>query len=72
MLTEGSMVEYLPVGSQEDPQTIIDKKNFEPWNPKSQSQPSVQSNQGFPLVDWSLSKQVHLAKAEGVKNTLSI
>ena len=42
VLTEGSMVEYLPVGSQEDPQTIIDKKNFEPWNPKSQSQPSVQ------------------------------
>ena len=30
LLTEGSKVEYLPVGSQEDPQTIIDKKNFEP------------------------------------------
>ena len=47
VLTEGSMVEYLPVGSQEDPQTIIDKKNFEPWNPKSQSQPSVQSSEPF-------------------------
>ena len=28
VLTERSMVEYLPVGSQEDPQTIIDKKKF--------------------------------------------
>ena len=30
MLTKGSMVEYLPVGSQEAPQTIIGKKNFQP------------------------------------------
>ena len=30
VLTEGSMVEYLPLGSQEDPQTIIDKKNSSP------------------------------------------
>ena len=28
VLTEGSMVQYLPVGSQEDPQTIIDKKKI--------------------------------------------
>ena len=42
MPTEGSRVEYLPVGSQEATQTIIAKKNFKPWNPKSQSQPSVQ------------------------------
>ena len=28
VLPEGSMVEYLPVGSQEAPQTIIGKKNF--------------------------------------------
>ena len=30
VLPEGSMVEYLPVGSQEAPQTIIAKKNFKP------------------------------------------
>ena len=30
VLTKGSMVEYLPVGSQEAPQTIIGKKNFQP------------------------------------------
>ena len=29
VLTKGSMVEYLPVGSQEAPQTIIGKKNFQ-------------------------------------------
>ena len=28
VLTEGSMVEYLPVGSQEAPQTIIAPKKF--------------------------------------------
>ena len=28
VLTEGSMVEYLPVGSQEAPQTIFGKKKF--------------------------------------------
>ena len=42
MPTKGSMVEYLPVGSQEAPQTIIAKKNFKLWNPKLHSQPSVQ------------------------------
>ena len=55
VLTEGSMVEYLPVGSQEDPQTIIDKKNFDPWNPKSQSQPSVQ---------WDFSFKTLISKKE--------
>ena len=29
LISEGSMVEYLPVGSQEDPQTIIAKKKFQ-------------------------------------------
>ena len=42
MLPEGSMVEYLSVGSQEAPQTIITKKKFRAPDPKSQSQPSVQ------------------------------
>ena len=41
VLTEGSMVEYLPVGSQEAPQTIIGKKKFQPQTPKLHSQPSV-------------------------------
>ena len=41
VLPEGSMVEYLPVGSQEAPQTIIGKKNSRPPNPKLHSQPSV-------------------------------
>ena len=42
VLPEGSMVEYLPVGSQEAPQTIIAKKIFQAPDPKLQSQPSVQ------------------------------
>ena len=29
VLTEGSMVEYLPLGSQKAPQTIIAKKKFQ-------------------------------------------
>ena len=41
VIPEGSMVEYLPVGSKEGPQTIICKKNFKPQIPKLQSQPSV-------------------------------
>ena len=42
VIPEGSMVEYLPVGSKEGPQTIIGKKNFKPKIPKSHSQPIVQ------------------------------
>ena len=42
VLTEGSMVEYLPVGSQEAPQTIFGQKKFQPQSLKSHSQPSVQ------------------------------
>ena len=42
VIPEGSMVEYLPVGSKEGPQTIIGKKKkFKPQIPKSHSQPSV-------------------------------
>ena len=41
VIPEGSMVEYLPVGSKEGPQTIIGKKKFKTQIPKSHSQPSV-------------------------------
>ena len=50
VLTEGSMVEYLPVGSQEAPQTIIGQKKFQPQTPKLNSQPSVQGP--FKVVLW--------------------
>ena len=42
MPTKGSMVEYLPVGSQEAPQTIFGQKKFQPQSLKSHSQPSVE------------------------------
>ena len=41
VIPEGFMVEYLPVGPKEAPQTIIGKKKyFKPTNLKSHSQPS--------------------------------
>ena len=42
VLPEGSTVEYLPIGSQEAPKTIIGKKISRPSNPKLHSQHSVQ------------------------------
>ena len=52
MPTKGSMVEYLPVGSQEAPQTIIAKKNFKLWNPKLHSQPSVQGSIAYFILSF--------------------
>ena len=41
VIPEGSMVEYLPVGPKEAPQTIFGKKYFRPEIPNPLSQPSV-------------------------------
>ena len=57
VIPEGSMVEYLPVGSKEGPKTIIGKKNFKPQIPTSQSQPSVPCKMvdifGFDIQLWN-------------------
>ena len=42
VIPEGSMVEYLPFGSNEAPKPLLAKNIFEPQIPKSHSQPSVQ------------------------------
>ena len=46
------MVEYLPVGSQEAPQTIVGKKKFQPQTPKSHSQPSVHCKEEYHQHDY--------------------
>ena len=41
-------------GPRKTPKPLLTKKNFEPWNPKSQSQPSVQWKEAnvneFPMI----------------------
>ena len=41
VLPEGSMVEYLSVGSQKAPKPLLPPKKFQAPDPKAQSQPSV-------------------------------